>query len=200
MTWPIFRAEYPWPEHKPNCGPKVHGWVLHTLAWQKLLRERPAATVLEVGAWTGKNSLHLLETYPDVWLVAVDLWTPVGFWGEHWRKWVSEGVVKEEHDPLHLYQANLWPHRERAVTVRNDSVQGMLRVKDYIDPDIVYIDAAHDYDSVLADVTCALALFPNAIICGDDYEKENGVANAVDRIAHEQEKRLDGIGRFWRYV
>ena len=37
-------------------------------------------------------------------------------------------------------------------------------------PEVIYVDASHHYEDVLQDLSMCLARFPNARICGDDWD------------------------------
>lgn len=208
--WGELQERYPWPAERPAVGPHVAGWVVHETAWRELLDGHPDSVLLEVGAWTGKTSLWLLDRFPRLRLIAVDAWEKAGFWGIFWRQWQVEGHVSSEDTLLDLFRSNLWGHRDRAVAVRGDSLDGMRAVSAVMQPDapaapdVVYIDADHAYPSVEADIRCALHLFPNAVICGDDYEERrppvNGVRQAVEEVAREQALSVHRVGRWWRYA
>lgn len=60
--------------------------------------------------------------------------------------------------------------RERVIPLRMDTISGMKLTNQHgVSPDIIFIDAGHDYISARADLSNALQLFPDAILCGDDF-------------------------------
>ncbi len=203
MGWAELQERYPWPEVRPAVAPHVHGWTVHERAWRELLAPLDCPVVLEVGAWTGKTSLWLLREFPALRLVAVDFWTLAGYWAELWNQWLAERVVGPDDTPLDLYRANLWAHRDRCVAVRGRSIEGMNAVSDLCSPDVVYIDADHDYGHACGDIIFATSVWPDAIVCGDDFEDReppvNGVKEAVLEVAEESGYEVRRDGRFWRY-
>ncbi len=205
MSFETLRDAYPWPDERPNLPKHIEGWVLHVDAWRDVFGGIDAPVVLEVGAYLGKTSLHILETYPESKLIAIDLWQPgdTELSQRKGREFASAGLAQADGDWLALYMANLWDFRERVVCVQCDSLDGMCYVREHLQPDVVYIDAAHDYQSVLEDIHEAKLCFPDALICGDDYEDgPSGVKRAVHEVAEREGygvKTGPGSGRFWRY-
>jgi len=66
--------------------------------------------------------------------------------------------------------------------------------------DFVYIDASHEYESVLADIKAYAKLVkPGGFLIGDDYfQNWPGVIKAVDEFAEEQGYRVDVSGVIWK--
>ena len=71
--------------------------------------------------------------------------------------------------------------------------------------DWVYLDAAHDYDRVMADLTCIWPkLKPDGILFGDDYfddpkVKHHGVYRAVNAFAAQEQARLI-VEKHYQYI
>ena len=204
MGWPEVQRRYPWPDSQPTGLPHVHGWGVHEEAWQGMLGGLRTPIVLEVGAWTGKTSRWLLDTFPGLQLIAIDQWEADGYWGETWSKWLAAGLVAPGETPLGLYRTNLWQYRQRVVAIQGDSCRRMLAIADAVAPRVVYIDACHQCPQVCSDIGLASVLFPAAIICGDDYEDlvppVNAVKAAVDGVAARYGFEVKLSGRFWQYV
>ena len=66
-----------------------------------------------------------------------------------------------------------------------------------VHPELVYIDADHRYDSVVADLATAAELFPRATIVGDDWNWES-VRAAVEAVARAQKLNVEVLGSAWR--
>lgn len=204
-SWQTLRQRFPWPDARPTTQRLVHGWTTET-AWPTLLDRLPRdGIVLEIGAWTGKTSLHILER-PALRLVAVDIWTdrPTVL-DTYWPSWRAEKTMVPGDTPKSLYQTNLWDHRGRVVCVQGDSVAGMLAVAACgVRPDLVYIDADHGRAAVSRDVTVAVECFPDALMSGHDYQNNDGsldgpVAHAVNQYAQEHGLTVQHIGKVWWY-
>jgi hypothetical protein len=188
----------PWPT-EPAVSPEMHGWTVwrdHLARLLELALERhreggASPVVLEVGAWLGKTSVYLLETYPDLFLVCIDIW-------EH------HGIIHERaRTAFETWQANVWPYRDRVLAVRKRSEIGMIELARLgARPDLVYVDAAHDYGQAYLDTAVACACFPDAAICGDDFTlnvrgEELNVGHAVTRFAQRAGWKVGVHGRFW---
>lgn len=191
----------PWPE-EPQATPLIHGWTVWEAHFERLLipfRSRDRNTgqppvVLEVGAWLGKTSLYLLENYPGLELVCLDIWR-------------DHGIIHERaKNAFETWQSNVWDYRKKRVqAIRKRSEIGMVELaRRGFKPDLVYVDAAHDYGQVYLDTAVACACFPEAKICGDDFTlnvrgEELNVGHAVTRFADRAGKKLKVHGRFWEF-
>jgi len=205
MGWTTLQQAYPWPSARPNIRPHLDGWKVHETVWLDLLSELCSPVLAEIGAWTGKTSCWLLGRFHSLRLVAVDLWTPdaVPYTRAHFDTLVASGRMQPQDQIADLYRINVWDHRDRVVAIQRDSVTGMHAIAAAgVQPDIVYIDAAHDYKHVLDDIDAAIKLFPASVICGDDYSLPNsGVVQAVHEVAGREGRVVEILGnkRFWRY-
>ena len=67
-----------------------------------------------------------------------------------------------------------------------------------IKADLIYIDAAHDYQNVLDDI---MAWHPHltqgGVMCGDDWSLYEGVSKAVLQAAKELNVKVYGVDNFW---
>ena len=205
MGWTDLQAHYHWPAERPDIKATLDGWKIHETAWYELLSPLEQPIIAEVGAWMGKTSRWILERFSRARLIAIDVWSldkGDPFCTSHYNRWLELGRVKPTDSLADMYRANLWDFRNRLVMIQDDSVHGMQRASAHVRPSVVYIDAAHDHDSVIADIETTLRLFPHALICGDDYKRGGPVATAVHEIADERGfgVQLYGNTRFWRYL
>jgi hypothetical protein len=133
--------------------------------------------IIELGSWLGRSTMHLLEAAPNATILCVD----------HWLGSAEHQTRPEWKEKLpRLYETFLrhhWPSRDRIVPMRMDTVEGMHEIaKAGVKPDLVYVDASHDADSVCRDLSSARLLFPSAQLCGDDWTFETvraGVQRAI---------------------
>ncbi len=175
------RRRYPWPDTIPDVAPDEHGWFQSCNA--RLLKRvlGPQTKLLvELGSWLGKSARFMLRAAPGATIICID----------HWRGSAEHHAPRRQdvNDKLpRLYETflrNMWPWRDRVVPLRGDTVAGLRELgRLHLAPDLVYIDAGHDYENVRADLRTALELFPAARIAGDDWIYFEGVRRAVGELA-----------------
>ncbi len=136
----------------------------------------------EIGVRDGRFSDHLLETWKGT-LISIDPW--LAFDPDEYVD--RSNVSQEEQDHLYLEtQVRLARHGERSEIWRLTSLEAAALIPDG-SLDFAYIDARHDYESVLEDLAAWFPkVKPGGILAGHDYAdiefKENvfGVKSAVD--------------------
>ncbi len=180
----------------------LHGWNLPS-ALEPLIEEGDIKTIVEVGAWTGKSTIFLANILPEGGTIfAVD----------HWLG------SSEHRDPGNRTEYNLVPilfkqfisnvihagFQDKIIPVRLASVEAAKKFKELkIKPDVIYIDAAHDYNSVLSDISAWYPLLrKEGLFCGDDWNlggPEGEVAKAVTAFASTHRLRVCHEGEFWWY-
>ncbi len=124
---------------------------------------RGKRSVVEVGTWLGHSALAMAEVC-DGRVYCVD----------HWRG--SQNGTGLVDDPLAFYELFLMQIREyqagdQIVPLFGDSTCiAQLFARKHID--LLYIDGAHDYDSVTADLRAWVpSVRAGGIVCGDDYSE-----------------------------
>jgi Methyltransferase domain len=123
---------------------------------------------------------------------------------DHWEG-SPEHLADPELAPVlpQLYDAFLrgcWDYRDRIIPLRAKSVEGLQRVAQVrLVPDLIYIDADHQFESVCADLTAALDLFPSATVVGDDWNWES-VRKAVEKVCGERRISCEVLQTAWRIL
>lgn len=166
-------ASYPWPAdvpfpEAPLTGRDSEGFDLLL----DLIRDRQAPTVvMEVGSEFGGSTRRFLDE-ADTWVVSVDPW-PDSYGSNSFPE--LKTFLQGPGAMHQMFQTFCWEHRDRLATVREFSPAGPLRVYDAGVPvDLIYIDGDHRYDAVISDLNIADALFPDAVLCGDDWQLKSG--------------------------
>jgi predicted O-methyltransferase YrrM len=123
-----------------------------------------AQAIVEVGSWCGRSTMAL-ACHTQGTIFAVDTWLGSE---EH------QGVF-QNNPPDHVFkkfQENFWDHIcvGRVIPVRLPSIAAASLFAGLgARFDMVFIDAAHDYDNIHADISAWLPLVrPNGLICGHD--------------------------------
>lgn len=136
-------------------GMALWGWMSPAeLLW---LGEQAAqmGSVVEIGCLHGRSSFALATACPGK-VYCIDPWSDDG-----WRSW--SGSVGDR--------------LSNAVGIREPSPAAGMHVPDPVD--MVFIDGAHDYESVVADITYWK---PRArvLLCGHDYHTHEAVPDPAD--------------------
>ena len=187
-----------WPDKKPELNPSDSKWFNqhHEVAFKQICREYSDGLYLELGTWTGAGSTRFIaDQYPDMTIICIDTFEGSA---EHYRTPAYDRVRVKLWDH---FVVNQWHNKHRMFPIRTDTITGMKKVAAAgLEPNVVYIDAAHDTESVFQDIYTALECFPKAIIRGDDYTPPGtghpGVRDGIERAIAEG---LFAASEFSRY-
>ena len=188
------RKQYPWTDESPKgiIFPEVEGWLAdgayHAL---KASLSDQTKVVVELGSWLGLSTRHIADCAPNAQVIAVD----------HFKG--SDEHRKEARLASHLstlfeaFQAKCWNYRHQILPLRASTIEGMRLIAEAgIEPDLIYVDASHDYESVKADLKMAWTFFPKAVLVGDDFA-DHSVRRAVDELARDFHVQPEAIGQSW---
>ncbi len=161
----------------------IPGWNSDITPWQRWIAPRipQGGVYLEVGVFLGASLAMMGELRPDIQLVAVDPWAD----GES-QGYAGPGIfanVVKEHGTLWLAFLRLMlahaPDSLRRTTILRAKAS-MIRYERSVD--LVFIDGAHDAESVGQDIiTFAALVRRGGIVAGHDYDPSfPGVIEAVD--------------------
>ena len=153
----------------------IPGWFdFHDVYDEAIARAKPGAVLVEIGCWLGRSSAYLIEKAHglSVTLVFVDTWKGEPGQAQH------ETVVEQHGGSVyHQWEQNmrdcgfrLEGDKPTIVPLEMTSVDasGLFDNKSV---DFVFVDAAHDYDSVHQDLTAWLPkLKHDGHIAGHDWE------------------------------
>jgi len=152
-----------------------HGWASEGAAFAEVINRIKPKLIVEVGVWMGASVRHMTKLakvhQPDVEVVAVDT-----FLGsvEHWTKKSYLMTLKNGRPTLYEQFLNNIVHQQLQENVTPfpvDSINAYEVFKEFkIVPDLIYIDAAHDYASVSADLERWTSLLgEGGVLMGDDF-------------------------------
>lgn len=180
---------YAWPQKKPDLAFNPSGWFPECN--QALLAgflNADTKVVLELGAWVGLSTRWICDHAPNARVITID----------HWL-----GSPENANDLLVpiLYDqfiSNCWNYRGRLIPVRTSTVKGVGMVKELgIKPDVIYVDAGHDYDSVVKDIRMCTEF--GCPLVGDDFNPNSwpGVVKAVWEEAVMAHRKLQVRASAW---
>ena len=187
-TWPSFTPEVS-KRYKPSGVPD--GWCAKpNIEMFKRLINKDTKVIVDAGSWLGLSAWHFLKLAPNATVICLDTW-----------------LGSEEHKdrkiiPI-LYETfikNMWEYKDRIIPVREDSRIGFAEIAiSDTQPDLIYIDMAHDRDSVIRDICNAIRFFPRSKICGDDFTWQ-GVKEALDFLTKERSMNFKTYETCWELI
>jgi hypothetical protein len=160
------RLLYPWPARR-TLEPVNRGWDAggRDIVLRRLAEER-VKIVLEIGSFVGLSTRAWLTAAPEATVICVDPFVDFYHNDFIYRDW-PDVVGKSLYD---LFLSSCWDFRDRIIPVRDWSPAGLETVAEYgIQPDLIFVDGDHSYESVTADLEASHRLFPKAILTGDDW-------------------------------
>jgi hypothetical protein len=199
-----------WPSSKPGVKPYadaeiVKGWFQpeNKARLCELMADHPHRYVVELGAWYGASARFFLEQSRDVTVFSVDIWDKELI-AAAFKDMCPEfampaemAMLLDEHPIGETFMVNLWEFRDRLVPLKMTSIEGLHHVHRLgLVPDLIYVDANHEFRAVCNDVSTSVSLFPTTKICGDDYSWLD-VKRAVNRCAQRHGRALRTKGEFW---
>jgi predicted O-methyltransferase YrrM len=147
--------------------------------------------IVEVGSWKGCTTRALADNTSGT-VYAVDTFKGSKNEEKHQRL--------DEHPEDWLYHTFLTNTAgiPNLITMRMDSVEAAAELaKKGIRPNMVFLDASHDYDSVKADILAWLPLLaPKGLLCGHDCDWD-GVLQATAELVPN---RMRSVGAIWYKV
>lgn len=144
-----------------------------------LVKQMNAKTFVEVGCKEGRTTGYLLKEFPDLRAIAIDPWAPVPNSDEDYKGWDFEAIERE-------FWENVGEAKDRCLMLRETSLKARHRwhypeTHPCDQMDIVFIDAAHDRENVVADIRAWWPIVKNGgYMCGHDFQHRfPGVMRAV---------------------
>lgn len=162
----------------------VEGWFYpnDTMFYKQIINQFDSGKFVEVGSYKGRSScfmaVEIARSGKDIRFDCIDTWEGSE---EH-----QAGAYAEDSDVVNgtLYETflkNIEPVKSYIKPIRMDSVSASKLYKDG-SLEFVFIDAAHDYDNVKADINAWLPKIRKGGILGGHDHQIDGVRKAVEEI------------------
>lgn len=169
---------------------EIAGWNGNNPIFRDLIEKYKPTTIVEVGSWQGQSAINMAKICKELGLnttiYCIDTW--LGALEFYTQPSKERDLMLEDGYPT-VYYKFLDNVRKSGVEdvikpIPLPSNIGLKYIKHLgIKPDMIYIDASHEYEDVKNDIILAGELEPK-IIFGDDYTNAvfPGVRQAVDEL------------------
>ena len=155
----------------------LQGWHSQHSYLARAITEAKPGIVVEVGVWKGASVVTLAKEIQrqklDAVVIAIDTWLGSS---EHylWEKFIPDLDFEFGYPRLyHKFAANIVNEglADIVVPLPLDSINAFQLLKEKaIRPDVLHVDAGHDYHSVMADLKAWWPqLKDGGVLVGDDY-------------------------------
>lgn len=169
-------------DHMQLWFPAIDALVLEAICVQAKKRlGKSALRIMEIGTYAG-CSTTILSRHAS-YILCVDTWDGSGKPGDEMRECYDK-QMEEGRSPFVVFLSNceLMPCKpDFIIRHRSPEVfERQLKANYITDFDLVFIDGAHDYDSVKEDLRIAeMVTQQGATICGHDLGQFTGVTDAT---------------------
>lgn len=185
----------------------MQGWGDHPILTWAIERLHPKL-VIEVGTWKGRSAIAMANRAKELNLeceiVCIDTWLGSP---EHWNHQNQSyySSLKFKHGRPTIYETFLSNvisnHCEDVITPLSLPSETAFFILEKVSAraQLIYIDAGHEYSSVLRDISLYWELLDDGgIMILDDYLGWQGVTRAVNEFAAE--KGIQPFGEFGKAV
>jgi len=144
-----------------------------------IIQEEGFDRFVEVGCKEGRTTAHILENCPDCHVTAIDPWIAMPqqgaeAGGETYEAWDFKAIEADFWSRVDRWNDRLTFHRKTSLEAAN-----------LVDDDscgLIFIDAAHDYDSVVEDIAAwRPKVRDGGIIAGHDFQ--HNFPSVMDAVA-----------------
>lgn len=164
----------------------VEGWFTFPNIYKAVVEKLEGGLIVEVGTWMGQSAafmaVEIVNSKKPFVFHCVDTWK-----GSEEHK--DYDVIKND-ELYEKFLKNMESVKDVIVPVRKNSLEAS---KDYADNsiDFLFLDAAHDYENVKADLEAWYPkVKPGCIFAGHDYPYWEGVVRAVDEFCVERSYKV----------
>ena len=188
----------------------TQGWNSDSGIFKNLINEIKPKVIVEVGTWKGRSAINMASTVKAAGLktkiYCVDTWLgAVEFWTSH-KDTTERNLLLKNGYPQIYYQflSNVIhaDHQDCIIPIPLPSTTAWQVLEHYnVKADLIYIDASHVYEDVLADIkNYSKVLNTPGIMFGDDIGISGqyfGVRKAVEESFAKNFEVIEN--NFWVY-
>lgn len=188
------RKAYPWPSFEKipsEISNKTRGNVRKGLQQiVELIKDKKSPTIVEIGSEFGGSARYFIDNLDNPTVICIDKW-PVCKFLSVWGRDLSYITNNPKYGMMAVFAHLCRNYKDNIICIRGDRLNGLKTVSNFkISPDLIYVDCNHETAAVLADLKLCFSLFPNAIICGDDWRMKR-VKAAVVQFAKQRKLEVE---------
>jgi hypothetical protein len=163
----------------------ISGWCDYEEVYRTAIENaKDGAIFVEIGAFKGKSAAYagveILNSGKKIQLNLVDHFKGNEEHLDPTSVWYESGIAENPEYLFEICSKNLEPVKDVVTIIRKTSLQAAKQFKAG-SLDFVFIDGAHDYDSVCKDIDAWLPKVKvGGIIAGHDYKSHREVERAVN--------------------
>jgi hypothetical protein len=194
--WRRFFDQNPYAGFDPSPYPDdLQGWHADDPVFATLIDYVRPRLIVEVGTWKGASAINMARLCRErglpTQIICIDTWlgSITAYLGREQSPLIHKSLSHRNGWPQVYFQflANVVRHGFQGVITplpQTSDIGAKLLAHFGIVPDLVYIDASHDYDNTYRDlVAYSNLLRAGGVLFGDDYIDWEGVTRAVNEIA-----------------
>ena len=160
----FLKEKYAWPLIKPVVALDSESMFSNVEEMKEILKNNNIYLIIELGSWLGASARFMLDYAPNATLIAIDHWQGSKEHAEN-SYWAAKLANLYE-----TFLLNCWRYKNRLIPLKTTVLDGLTEVYNAnLQPDLIYVDASHDYEPVTAELEKCFQLFPNSHIVGDDW-------------------------------
>jgi Methyltransferase domain len=209
--WRHFSSENPYAGFDPSPYPDdLQGWGSDDPIFAAVIDYVRPRLIVEVGTWKGRSAINMARLCRErglaTQIVCIDTWlgTIESYTWRDRNPMIHDSLRLRHGWPQIYYQflANVVRHGFQDMITplaQTSEIGARLLAHHKIVPDLIYIDASHDYADVYRDIVAFFNLLRlGGVLLGDDYLEWEGVTRAVNEIAAQSKHPV--WGRRLKYV
>ena len=172
---------------KPNIS-LTENWYLNNLIYWRLLGKKfhffnKKMNILEIGSFEGASTCFFLHNFKNSNIYCVDTWSENYTEGTSNKNYNFSEIEKRFDKNTSEYNARI-----KKFKMTSDSFFLQKEYKNYFD--VIYIDGAHDYESVVKDaVNSLIFLKKDGVLIFDDFLK-NQTHKAIMKFFEDNKRSL----------